>query len=128
MGLYHYVHNNVKYNISDWFILIGACIFVIIALSSQNLIKFLLTKPVRFFGKISYSMYLYHLPILMSLLFLLSKKINIIAIYIIAFLLILIVSTLSWYFVENKCISLGKTLTKMYREQKIEINEIKLKN
>jgi peptidoglycan/LPS O-acetylase OafA/YrhL len=45
---------------------IGAVGFLIIALSSKKIIKILMMKPLVFLGKISYSVYLFHLPIILS--------------------------------------------------------------
>ncbi|SHF07798.1 Peptidoglycan/LPS O-acetylase OafA/YrhL, contains acyltransferase and SGNH-hydrolase domains [Seinonella peptonophila] len=52
-----------EYLYNDLFITIGGVIFIMIAISSKRASRLLLQKPFLFLGKISYSLYLYHLII-----------------------------------------------------------------
>jgi peptidoglycan/LPS O-acetylase OafA/YrhL len=54
--------------IADWLSGAGAVIFVVFALCSAPLVRFLSTRTMRFFGTISYSLYLAHGIILIAVL------------------------------------------------------------
>jgi peptidoglycan/LPS O-acetylase OafA/YrhL len=97
--------------IKDWTIAIGCTIFMIFCLHSKT-VKFIMTfKPVKFVGRISYSLYLYHLIVSLSLVNVLHGKITMGLIIFISFVSSFIVASIM-YLVEKKSISLGRTLTK----------------
>ena len=55
--------------LTDWVTTIGVSVLLIMSLSSKLASKVLLWRPFQFLGEISYSLYLYHLPILLSLFY-----------------------------------------------------------
>ncbi|WP_424767082.1 acyltransferase family protein [Paenibacillus sp. sgz302251] len=95
----------------DWMTAIGASIFIVAAISSVRLSRQLQRKPLLFLGKISYSLYLYHMIVLLSLAHLLNGVIETLFIIMLAVVISFVAGTLSYYFVELPSIRLGKRLT-----------------
>lgn len=104
----------------EYFMAIGAIGFLIIAMGSIRISKILLFKPIAFLGKISFSLYLLHKPILLATTYLLNKTVSLWLICIIAFILTLLISYIAWKFVEDPCMRLGKYIT-------IRINNVQIK-
>lgn len=98
--------------IDDWMIAIGCAIFVIFALNSTVLKNTLLLKPIRFAGKISYSLYLFHMTVLLALLNTFIGRIPTWSILTMIFVISIIFASLMYYLVEKPSIKLGKYLTK----------------
>lgn len=105
--------------IQDGAITLGAIIFVISSVSSKTVARFLSYKPIKHCGKISYSLYLVHMIILLSLVHLCYGIIPLWLIWMITFISTLIVSTISYHFVEVPLIALGRKLTS--RIPKLEV-------
>jgi peptidoglycan/LPS O-acetylase OafA/YrhL len=105
----------------DWVTTIGACVFVIMAFSSNTFSRVLLVKPVHFLGQISYSLYLYHAIFLISLVNLLHSHFPIIGILFICLIVSTVAASLSYYFVEIPSVHLGRFLSKghSYKESKV---------
>lgn len=103
---------------------IGAAGIIVIALASKILTKFLLFKPVAFLGKVSFSLYLLHSPIIAVSFYLLNGKVNLISISIVAFLLSIIISTLAYHYIEVPCINAGKKLANRYKTKSESVKEI----
>jgi peptidoglycan/LPS O-acetylase OafA/YrhL len=102
-----------EFVISDYAASFGSSIFIIYALGSIKLSKLLLLKkPVIFLGKISYSLYLIHLIVLFSFMFLFYGIIPNVFIYIGTVVISIWLATLSWRFIETPSIALGIRLTK----------------
>ncbi|OKP91839.1 hypothetical protein A3844_01625 [Paenibacillus helianthi] len=116
-GIQHFISGDFQYIVSDWLILIAGVIFIILSLSSSKVSFFLSLKPIAYSGKISYSLYLYHLPILMATLYLFIGTLPIWGIYCISLLSIFVVSTASWYLVENTSIAIGQSLSLRYSKK-----------
>lgn len=108
--------------LNEYGIAIGAMGLIIVALSSIRVAKILMIRPVKFMGKISYSLYLFHLPILINLRDFLQKSTSLWLICLISFALGLIISILAWYYVENPCMKTGRNLA--YR---IKVKRLNLK-
>jgi peptidoglycan/LPS O-acetylase OafA/YrhL len=104
-------HDMFKPDRGDWMIALGASFFIVAAVSSVRLSTLLQRKPLLFLGKISYSLYLYHMIVLLSLAHLLNGVLDTSYIVIIAFAVSFAVGALSYYFVELPAIRLGKLLT-----------------
>ncbi|UUZ97464.1 acyltransferase [Paenibacillus sp. P25] len=102
------IHSTI---VDEWFIALGVSIFITLSLSLKSVSKFLHLKPIMFLGMISYSVYLYHLVILVSLCYLFYGKIHIYIIFLMTILITLVVASLSYYFIEKPSIRLGKVLT-----------------
>ncbi len=58
----------------------------------------------KFYGKISYSLYLFHLPLLYSLTYILANRVEIGALKVIIFIVATIVATLSYYAIEKPAV------------------------
>ncbi|MDZ5473310.1 acyltransferase [Bacillus sp. 31A1R] len=98
--------------LTDWVTTLGVAILLIISISSTLVSKVLLWSPLQFMGKISYSLYLYHFPILLSLFYILHGAVPILIIAILSIILTIGISTLAWTVVENPSIKLGNYLSK----------------
>lgn len=103
--------------LTDWVTTLGVAILLIIAISSTSISRILLWRPFQFIGSISYSLYLFHFPILISLLYLLYGKLPLLVIILLSIGTTLIISKLAWVFVENPSIKLGNYLSKKFVNQ-----------
>ena len=97
--------------LSDWFPAFGACSLIIISLSSAACKRFLSWAPIRSLGEISYSLYLWHFIVLLYCVHLLHSKLPLGAILCLVFALSLLVSWLSYRWIELPSIALGRKLT-----------------
>lgn len=105
----------IGYSISAVFF--GVALYLLIKYETYILPWLKHLKPLSFFGKISYGMYVYHLPIYLIFSYLFSKVLNDSAssipghTFFISFgslLLTIIASTLSFYFLEKPILNLKK--------------------
>jgi peptidoglycan/LPS O-acetylase OafA/YrhL len=96
--------------LSDWIVSAGAMIFIFFAINSRILSSVLLLRPLNFIGKISYSVYLYHLIILIAFMQLFYGSIPVVIIWLFTIILTLCLSTISYYFVESPFMRMGKKL------------------
>jgi peptidoglycan/LPS O-acetylase OafA/YrhL len=96
---------------NDWPSFPAIVIIILFVLFSSRLSILLQLKPIRFLGKISYSLYLYHPIILLAAIYALYGKIHLFVILCIAFPVTLIVSTLSYVYVEEPSRKIGKELS-----------------
>ncbi|CAG7632626.1 acyltransferase family protein [Paenibacillus allorhizosphaerae] len=98
--------------VEDWIILAGASIFIIFALFSGSVSRFLMFKPIHFIGKISYSIYLSHMIILLVMVNLLYGLIPLALIWLLTIILTIVISALMYFYIELPSIKLGRFLTK----------------
>ncbi|RAN71243.1 acyltransferase [Bacillus sp. SRB_331] len=96
----------------DYVVAISACLFVILSLSVSTFSTLLRNKYLLYLGKISYSLYLYHLISLFSLIYMLNEILPLTIILIISLILSFILATISYLFVEKFSFRLGKYITK----------------
>ncbi len=97
--------------ISDYGTVVSVCIFMVMALSS-GIFSNILKKPyLKFLGNISYSIYLNHITMLYLTFFLLYNYLPIPAILPVYITAAVIVSFLTWKFIELPCIALGRALS-----------------
>lgn len=96
---------------SDYTSVAGAAIFLVFALGSKKVSHVLLYKPVKYLGKLSYSLYLYHLIVLFSLIYILHEKLSLGLIYIMTLIISIIIAALSYRFIEVNSIKIGHKLT-----------------
>lgn len=99
--------------LAEYGILLGCMGIVISAISSIRFEKFLLFKPFLFLGKISYSLYLLHLPIILSCIYLFNNVMPLWSISILAIFLSVFISTVTWIFIENPSQKVGRDLAEM---------------
>lgn len=103
----------------DWSITVGASIFIILSLSSNKLSKILKTKIISFFGKISYSLYLYHLIFLIFFIRY-NSGLSISLTVLLTFIVSLIVAAISYKFIEKPSIKVGRNIAKRFRRMELE--------
>ncbi|WP_163255110.1 acyltransferase family protein [Bacillus tropicus] len=96
----------------DYVVAISACLFVILSLSGSTLSSLLRNQYLLYLGKISYSLYLYHIISLFSLVYMLHEIFPLPIILILSLILSFILATISYVFVEKFAFRLGKYVTK----------------
>jgi peptidoglycan/LPS O-acetylase OafA/YrhL len=107
------------YVLYDYMVTGASGIFIIYAIGSIKLSNLLLRKPFIFLGKISYSLYLIHLIVLFSFMYLFYGSLPNPLIYLFTVFYSLLFATLCWRFIENPSIALGQRLTKVNRTERI---------
>lgn len=96
----------------DYVVAISACLFVILSLSISTLSSLLRNKYLLYLGKISYSLYLYHIISLFSLIYMLHKILPLPIILIFSLVFSFIFAMLSYIYVEKFALRVGKYVTK----------------
>ncbi|KMP35231.1 acyltransferase [Bacillus sp. RA(2023)] len=102
----------------DYVIAISACLFVILSLSVATLSSLLRNKYLLYLGKISYSLYLYHIISLFSLIYMLHEILPLPIILIFSLVFSFILAMLSYIFVEKFAFRVGKYVTKQANRKK----------
>lgn len=106
----------------DYVATAGSFVLILIALGSQKAMHVLLNRPIRLLGALSYSLYLYHLPILFSLMYLYHSVLPMMIIYLLTIIISLPVAALSYRYIELPAIAFGKTLTSRIRGSNLASN------
>jgi peptidoglycan/LPS O-acetylase OafA/YrhL len=102
-----YIHTSP--HLQDFATGIGSCYIIFLAIEDRGaLSRFLQLKPLLFLGRISYSLYLVHLPILMVLAIAIYGRISYVDLFVPFVLLALVAAALFNHFVEAPSIRLGK--------------------
>jgi peptidoglycan/LPS O-acetylase OafA/YrhL len=101
-----------KYIVNDWVISFGASIFIVLALYSNLFSRILNYNIFKFFGKISYSLYLFHSIVLLSFINLFYGILPYWSILVIALPSSILVSHLAYFFIEKPAMEYGRKLTK----------------
>lgn len=96
--------------IGDWMIVLGV-VLIICFLLRDPLSSFMKHSVFRFLGKISYSLYLYHSIVMLTLIHLLYEHLNIYIILALSIIGSLFIAFLAQYFIERNSIKLGKNLS-----------------
>lgn len=112
--------------VADWLITIGGSIFILIAISSSKLFSFLNKRPLLHIGKLSYSFYLYHLPVLLIVYSLVGYSIPIWISIVTSLILSFIISQLGYHYIEQPSIILSKRTT--FSRNKNYAKKLKLNN
>ncbi|HFK1546300.1 acyltransferase [Bacillus albus] len=102
----------------DYVIAISACLFVVLSLSVATLSSLLRNKYLLYLGKISYSLYLYHIISLFSLIYMLHEILPLPIILIFSLVFSFILAMLSYIFVEKFAFRVGKYVTKQANRKK----------
>lgn len=98
--------------VNDLLAAFGASGFIILAVHN-NLIKNLLSRSIfHFYGKISYSFYLLHMGIINLLIYSLKDHYSLLYLKFMMFIVVTIISYLSYRYIEIPMIQLGKKLTR----------------
>lgn len=103
--------------INDWVITIGAAVFMVFALYSKSTSRVLLLKPVHFLGEISYSLYLFHGVVFLSLIHIFNGILPTWIVLVIALFLAIGISTISYFVLEKSSIKLGRMFTKAFKSE-----------
>ncbi|MGE7914302.1 acyltransferase family protein [Lysinibacillus xylanilyticus] len=109
--------------IDSWFISAGACILIISALSSGTFSRLLNNKIINYLGKISYSLYLTHIVVLTSAMYIFSDIMPLWSVCLIAIIFTFAISSVMYEIVEKNAIKLGKYLEN-YMKKRIKKNVI----
>jgi peptidoglycan/LPS O-acetylase OafA/YrhL len=97
--------------ISDYGSVIGACGLMVMALGSMKAAALLKRPFFKFFGNISYSMYLNHITMLYLTIFLLYNYLPIPVILLVYLVSVIIFSFVTWKIIELPSIALGRVLS-----------------
>ncbi len=108
---------------AQWTAGIGSCVIVALVLFEPRLDQPLRWGPLQFLGRISYSLYLVHVPLLMASIYLLHAILPIWAILLVAGALVLGVATSVHRWVELPGIRAGQTLGHRKRPAQDELRE-----
>lgn len=95
----------------DYGITLAVAFFIIMALSSTQLIKILSLNIISFFGKISYSLYLYHFIVFLTLAYTIQHDVPYWLFGLLTLVISIGVATMSYVWVEKPAIALGKVLS-----------------
>ncbi|MGA2148949.1 MAG: acyltransferase family protein [Bryobacteraceae bacterium] len=95
--------------VEQWSVAIGAVTIITLALSSERFQRILHYPAVRYLGKISYSLYLVHVTVLFSLIYIFHGAVNlkILPLYLGGSLGL---ASIFWYLVEKPAMLLGQRL------------------
>jgi len=99
--------------IDDFFVSIAVGIMIVSALASVNISKILGSRPLVFIGETSYSIYLFHAIILVTLIHALYYIVPLWVIWLLTLGLTFVVSGLAFRFVEMPSINAGKRLASL---------------
>jgi len=111
----------------DYFTAIGVAIIIILSLSSNLMSKILKSKAVNFLGKISYSLYLIHFITLFLFLNFLYGIIPMWLLLSLHLISTLLLSNISYNFIEVPSIKLGRMLIEKIIPQKNILQNIEIK-
>ncbi|MGG4265241.1 acyltransferase family protein [Peribacillus simplex] len=101
-----------NYIFRDYVVSCGVCIFITMSVSSQKVSTLLRSRMLTFLGKISYSLYLYHLISLFSFMYLFYNKLPTGLILIFSFFFSFLLSSVAYRFVEKPSMRLGSYFTR----------------
>ena len=106
-----------NYIFRDYVVSCGVCILLLMSVSLRTFSSILKFRVLTLLGKISYSLYLYHLIVLFSFMYLFYDKLPTILILILSFLFSILLASSAYLFVEKPCINLGRYLTKRGKQE-----------
>ncbi|MDP4093239.1 MAG: acyltransferase [Bacillota bacterium] len=104
---------NINYSSYNYIVSIGVAIIIIISISHVKAAMLLTLKPIKLLGKISYSFYLFHFPILMTFTSLVYSKFHsVVLAFAISLFISILVSYTSYKLVEMPFQLVGRSLSK----------------
>ena len=106
-----YTPHLVAEELSDLMITAGNCVILVAALALVRFRDMLLLAPVRVLGRISYSFYLLHIPVLLLAVCLLWVRVPHLALFAVALAATTLLAMLSYRWIELPSIAFGKALT-----------------
>ncbi|WP_409295922.1 acyltransferase family protein [Peribacillus sp. SCS-26] len=106
--------------VNEWVTVLGVVIFILMSLVSQKASLFLTSRICTFFGEISYSLYLWHAIVLLTIINGWYGEVRLGYLLLIAGILSILVATVSYKFIEEPSIKLGRfKYSRVYKEKKI---------
>ena len=113
----------IPLNLNFWmiqqgFTLVGILILFTVILNSELADKLLTQKPLLWLGKVSYSLYLVHVPIIMVTTVFLGNLIPLELSFGVAVILSLVVAGIAYNWVEAPTIKIGKKLSDLIINRK----------
>jgi peptidoglycan/LPS O-acetylase OafA/YrhL len=96
---------------NEWISTVGACIFVMLSLNSKTTSKFLQKRPLKFLGRISYSLYLFHSIVLLTMLNIFYGYAPVWLVLVVTLPISIIVAWIAYKYLEKPSIQLGRRLT-----------------
>jgi peptidoglycan/LPS O-acetylase OafA/YrhL len=103
------IHQDIR-SIIPWTSAVGACGLVIVSMNSRSLKSFLDWAPIHWLGEMSYSLYLLHFVVLLYCVHLLYGRIPLPAILLLSLIVGLVVSRVSYLYIEVPSMNLGRKL------------------
>ncbi len=107
--------------IRDWIIALCAGGLMIVSISSAACKRVLSWAPIHFLGEVSYSLYLWHVIVLLYCVHLLYGKIPLPAILLLVLVLSLAVSWCSYHWIEKPSMELGRKLSGPRRQSPAKV-------
>lgn len=101
-----------NFYLSEYGIAVGAAVFIVASLASTKLSSGLTHPGFVFLGKISYSLYLTHLVVMLTFAHALHGRLSNVMILSISFIGAIIVAAVCWFMIERPSMQLGKYLTR----------------
>ncbi|KPV57192.1 hypothetical protein QJ48_23495 [Paenibacillus sp. A3] len=101
-----------NFYLSEYGIAMGASVFIVASLASSRLSNGLTHSGFVFLGKISYSLYLTHLVVMLTLAHALHGRLSNSMILSLSFIGALMVAAVCWFMIERPSMQLGKYLTR----------------
>ena len=89
---------------------VGACAIIALSLASPTLVQFLERSPLQWCGRVSYSLYLIHLPLIVIGMHLLDGRVPPIVAIGVSILAALVLADISYRYLEIPAIELGRRL------------------
>jgi len=106
---------NLLFFISQWLTALGAGGLIMISLNSATWKRVLTWRPIHFLGQISYSLYLWHFVVLLYCIHLFYGKVPLWAILCLVLVVSIIMSWLSYRWIEIPSITLGRKLSNAFQ-------------
>jgi peptidoglycan/LPS O-acetylase OafA/YrhL len=97
--------------LDDFETIAGAVILIVAALSAGTFTRILMLRPIKFLGKISYSLYLYHIIVLLAFLNLFYGKVTLPIILGATLVSSIFIASIAWWAIERPSIQLGRRVT-----------------
>lgn len=109
--------------IDSWFVAFGSVFLIVLAISSPIFSKVLSISIIKYLGKISYSLYLSHILVLISMFQLFYGQVPTVLICLLSVTVTIFLSSLMYRYIENPSIQFGKVCSnkiKQYQSKRVK--------
>ncbi|CEG28072.1 acyltransferase family protein [Bacillus sp. B-jedd] len=96
---------------TEIWVALGSLMFIVTVISSSKMKRILSNRFLNLTGRMSYSLYLSHVPIFLSTIYLLHDKLPDFLVYVLSYILTFVVSYLSYKYIEIPSVSLGRRIS-----------------